>query len=112
MARRRRRFEEKAGGLAGGCIGHLNGNSGALSGLHHATAGGSKLFLDVITTLELLFRQFGLCIELVPLIVQRPQLDVFYDNEDAWNVDNIGETLNKHFEGRTPVTDGYSVPPQ
>ncbi len=45
-------------------------------------------------------------------IVQRPQLDVFYDNEDAWNVDNVGETLNKHFEGRTPVTDGYSVPPQ
>ena len=45
-------------------------------------------------------------------IVQRPQLDVFYDNEDAWTVDNLGETLNKYFEGRTPVVDGFSVPPQ
>ncbi len=45
-------------------------------------------------------------------VVQRPQLDVFYDNEDAWSVDNVGTTLGKHFEGRTPVTDGYSVPPQ
>ncbi len=45
-------------------------------------------------------------------IVQRPQLDVFYDNEDAWTVDNIGETLNRHFDGRTPVIDGFSVPPQ
>ena len=45
-------------------------------------------------------------------VVQRPSLDVFYDNEEAWSVDNVGDTLNKHFEGRTPVLDGFSVPPQ
>ncbi len=45
-------------------------------------------------------------------IVQRPQLDVFYDSEEKWTVDNIGPTLDPYFEGRTPVLDGYSVPPQ
>ncbi len=45
-------------------------------------------------------------------VVQRPQLDVFYDSEDKWTVDNVGSTLDQYFEGRTPVIDGYSVPPQ
>lgn len=45
-------------------------------------------------------------------VVQRPSLDVFYDNDTAWTVDNIGSTLNQYFAGRTPVLDGFSVPPQ
>ncbi len=45
-------------------------------------------------------------------VVQRPTLDVFYDNKDAWTVENVGETLSKHFDGKTPVLDGFSVPPQ
>jgi len=45
-------------------------------------------------------------------IVQRPKLDVFYDNETKWTVDNIGPKLQQYFAGRTPVLDGFSVPPQ
>ena len=45
-------------------------------------------------------------------IVQRPQLDVFYDSQDKWTVDNVGTTIQPYFEGRTPVLDGFSVPPQ
>ncbi len=48
-------------------------------------------------------------------IIQRPTLDVFYDNPAAkkWEVDQLHDTLSDYFTAEhTAVQDGYSVPPQ
>ena len=48
-------------------------------------------------------------------IVQRPTLDVFYDNPKGgkWEVDDLGGAMADYFNAdHTPVLDGYSVPPQ
>ncbi|MEM8593241.1 MAG: SDR family NAD(P)-dependent oxidoreductase [Pseudomonadota bacterium] len=48
-------------------------------------------------------------------IVQRPTLDVFYDNPQGnkWEVDQLHDTLSDYFTAdHTPVLDGFSVPPQ
>ena len=49
-------------------------------------------------------------------IVQRPRLDVFYDNPKGakkWSIDGLHSSLADYFDAdHTPVLDGYSVPPQ
>ena len=48
-------------------------------------------------------------------IVQRPSLDVFYDNPkgDKWEIDDLHNRLSEYFSAdHTPVLDGFSVPPQ
>lgn len=48
-------------------------------------------------------------------IVQRPKLDVFYDNPEGgkWSADSLHNTLADYFTAdHTPVKDGFSVPPQ
>lgn len=48
-------------------------------------------------------------------IVQRPTLDVFYDNPKGgkWEVDDLHASLSDYFNAEhTPVLDGFSVPPQ
>jgi 3-oxoacyl-[acyl-carrier protein] reductase len=49
-------------------------------------------------------------------IVQRPSLDVFYDNPEGaakWSVEGLHSSLSDYFSAEhTPVLDGYSVPPQ
>lgn len=48
-------------------------------------------------------------------IVQRPSLDVFYDNPAGgkWDIESLHGTLSDYFNGEhTPVLDGFSVPPQ
>lgn len=48
-------------------------------------------------------------------VVQRPRLDVFYDNPEGgkWDVDGLHNTLSDYFNSdHTPVLDGFSVPPQ
>lgn len=49
-------------------------------------------------------------------IVQRPSLDVFYDNPEGakkWSVDGLHDSLSDYFNAEhTPVLDGFSVPPQ
>lgn len=48
-------------------------------------------------------------------IVQRPTLDVFYDNPNGgqWDLESLHETLSGYFTPEhTPVLDGFSVPPQ
>jgi 3-oxoacyl-[acyl-carrier protein] reductase len=48
-------------------------------------------------------------------IVQRPSLDVFYDNPAGgrWDVPGLHDALSGYFTAEhTPVLDGFSVPPQ
>lgn len=48
-------------------------------------------------------------------IVQRPRLDVFYDNPKGgkWQIEDMHSTLSQYFnEKHVPVQDGYAVPPQ
>ena len=48
-------------------------------------------------------------------IVQRPSLDVFYDNPKGgkWEIEDLHNTLSDYFtEDHKPVQDGFSVPPQ
>jgi NAD(P)-dependent dehydrogenase (short-subunit alcohol dehydrogenase family) len=48
-------------------------------------------------------------------ILQRPTLDVFYDNPTGgkWEIDALHDTLSDYFTAdHTPVVDGFSVPPQ
>jgi NAD(P)-dependent dehydrogenase (short-subunit alcohol dehydrogenase family) len=48
-------------------------------------------------------------------IVQRPSLDVFYDNPRGgkWDVEGLHDSLAAYFTpDHTPVVDGFSVPPQ
>ncbi|MBV6417589.1 MAG: putative short-chain type dehydrogenase/reductase [Steroidobacteraceae bacterium] len=48
-------------------------------------------------------------------IVQRPRLDVFYDNPHGgqWTIDDLHSTLSRYFTAEhKPVVDGYAVPPQ
>jgi 3-oxoacyl-[acyl-carrier protein] reductase len=48
-------------------------------------------------------------------IVQRPKLDVFYDNPEGgkWSIDGLHNSMADYFNAdHTPVLDGYSVPPQ
>lgn len=48
-------------------------------------------------------------------IVQRPRLDVFYDNPKGgkWQLEDLHSTLSDYFNAEhTPVLDGFSVPPQ
>ncbi len=48
-------------------------------------------------------------------IVQRPRLDVYYDNPGSgkWDADGLHRTLAQYFtEQHKPVVDGFSVPPQ
>ena len=48
-------------------------------------------------------------------IVQRPRLDVFYDNPEGgkWSIDGLHNSLADYFNAdHTPVLDGFSVPPQ
>jgi 3-oxoacyl-[acyl-carrier protein] reductase len=48
-------------------------------------------------------------------IVQRPRLDVFYDNPQGgkWSTDSLHDTLAAYFTAEhRPVVDGYAVPPQ
>ena len=48
-------------------------------------------------------------------VVQRPRLDVYYDNPGAgrWDVADLHRTLASYFtERHQPVVDGFSVPPQ
>ncbi len=49
-------------------------------------------------------------------ILQRPRLDVFYDNPEGarkWSLDGLHNTLSDYFNAEhTPVLDGFSVPPQ
>jgi 3-oxoacyl-[acyl-carrier protein] reductase len=49
-------------------------------------------------------------------IVQRPRLDVFYDNpegEKKWSLEGLHTSLSDYFDAQhTPVLDGFSVPPQ
>lgn len=48
-------------------------------------------------------------------IVQRPRLDVFYDNPQGgkWAVDDLHTTLAQYFTPEhRPVLDGYALPPQ
>lgn len=48
-------------------------------------------------------------------VVQRPRLDVFYDNPKGgkWELDQLHESLSDYFNAEhTPVLDGFSVPPQ
>ncbi len=48
-------------------------------------------------------------------IVQRPRLDVFYDNPKGgqWDVDGLHATLARYFTPEhRPVVDGYALPPQ
>lgn len=48
-------------------------------------------------------------------IVQRPTLDVFYDNPQGgkWSVEGLHSSLSDYFnESHVPVQDGFSVPPQ
>jgi NAD(P)-dependent dehydrogenase (short-subunit alcohol dehydrogenase family) len=48
-------------------------------------------------------------------IVQRPKLDVFYDNPKGgkWSIDGLHNSMADYFNAdHTPVLDGYSVPPQ
>ncbi|ROS01894.1 3-oxoacyl-[acyl-carrier protein] reductase [Sinobacterium caligoides] len=49
-------------------------------------------------------------------IVQRPSLDVFYDNPEGqqkWTVEGLHSSLGDYFNAdHTPVIDGFSVPPQ
>ena len=48
-------------------------------------------------------------------IVQRPRLDVFYDNPQGgkWSIDGLHTTLAAYFTAEhKPVVDGYAVPPQ
>jgi NAD(P)-dependent dehydrogenase (short-subunit alcohol dehydrogenase family) len=49
-------------------------------------------------------------------IVQRPRLDVFYDNPEGaqkWSVEGLHNTMADYFNAdHTPVLDGFSVPPQ
>ncbi|MCB1615812.1 MAG: SDR family oxidoreductase, partial [Pseudomonadales bacterium] len=48
-------------------------------------------------------------------IVQRPTLDVFYDNPEGgkWTLEGLHNSLSDYFnESHVPVQDGFSVPPQ
>lgn len=48
-------------------------------------------------------------------VVQRPTLDVFYDNPNGgqWDLESLHESLSGYFTPEhTPVLDGFSVPPQ
>jgi len=48
-------------------------------------------------------------------IVQRPRLDVFYDNPKGgkWAIDDLHATLAQYFTAEhRPVVDGYALPPQ
>lgn len=48
-------------------------------------------------------------------VVQRPTLDVFYDNPKGgkWEVEDLHTSLADYFTAdHTPVLDGFSVPPQ
>lgn len=48
-------------------------------------------------------------------IVQRPRLDVFYDNPKGgqWSIEDLHATLAGYFTAEhRPVVDGYAVPPQ
>lgn len=48
-------------------------------------------------------------------ILQRPRLDVFYDNPKGgkWEIDDLQQSLGDYFtEDHTPVADGFTVPPQ
>jgi len=48
-------------------------------------------------------------------IVQRPRLDVFYDNPEGgkWSVEGLHDSMADYFNAdHTPVLDGFSVPPQ
>jgi 3-oxoacyl-[acyl-carrier protein] reductase len=49
-------------------------------------------------------------------IVQRPRLDVAYDNPEGakkWSVEGLHTSLSDYFTAEhTPVQDGFSVPPQ
>jgi NAD(P)-dependent dehydrogenase (short-subunit alcohol dehydrogenase family) len=48
-------------------------------------------------------------------IVQRPRLDVFYDNPKGgkWDIGGMHATLSQYFDDKhRPVLDGYGVPPQ
>ena len=48
-------------------------------------------------------------------IVQRPRLDVSYDNPEGgrWSIDDLHTTLAGYFTAEhRPVVDGYAVPPQ
>lgn len=48
-------------------------------------------------------------------IVQRPRLDVFYDNPEGgrWDVEGLHATLARYFTPEhKPVVDGYALPPQ
>ena len=48
-------------------------------------------------------------------IVQRPRLDVFYDNPKGgkWDIGDMHATLSQYFDDKhRPVLDGYGVPPQ
>lgn len=48
-------------------------------------------------------------------IVQRPRVDVFYDNPRGgkWDIADMHSTLSQYFDDKhRPVLDGYGVPPQ
>jgi 3-oxoacyl-[acyl-carrier protein] reductase len=49
-------------------------------------------------------------------IVQRPTLDVFYDNPEGakkWTLEGLHNSMADYFDAsHTPVLDGFSVPPQ
>lgn len=45
-------------------------------------------------------------------IVERPNMDTKFENDTAWTPESLNDKLKDFFDGRQPVTDGYSVPPQ
>ncbi len=44
-------------------------------------------------------------------IVERPNIDTKFENDDVWTVDALDQRLGPYFAERNPVTDGFTVPP-
>ncbi len=45
-------------------------------------------------------------------IVERPNMDTKFENDEAWTPQALTDKLADYFKDRQPVTDGYTVPPQ
>ena len=45
-------------------------------------------------------------------VIERPEFGHAFDSEEAWTVDEVERQLTPYFADKTPVEDGFSVPPQ
>ncbi len=45
-------------------------------------------------------------------MVERPTIGPAFTSEEAWTVESVGDALAPYFADRTPIEDGFTVPPQ